>query len=138
MSESKTCQINLRLDSETKSALSIRQQQTKLNASEIVRRIILYGKVEVVYGEKDIMRYIARVHDALNQNQLSILNEIQRLERILERVQNSCNQITDSNELCRLLNDTANLIESWQTELRTKQCIAERMVVERVNIQRGE
>ena len=135
MGDTKDKQINIRLDDETMGRLLTAEQQSGLGASELIRSFIWNGQVNVCYGEKEIIRHISNMHDALNRNHLRILSEIQYLEKILEQVQASCGQIADSRELCCLINDTITIIEHWKMDSRKMQETVERSIMEDVNIQ---
>lgn len=81
MDSRKTKQANFRSDEETFSKLEDMKTKSGLDGSKVLRKLILDGKVEVHYGQREIMRKLSGIHDSFNQSMLEIRHDGQRLQK---------------------------------------------------------
>lgn len=84
MDSKKTKQANFRFDDETFAKLEDLKAKSGLDVSKLVRKLILDGKVEVHYGQREIMKKLSSIHDSFNQSMLEFRHDEQRLQKSVD------------------------------------------------------
>lgn len=84
MESRKTIQKNYRYDPETAAKLEDMAAKAGISESEVVRKLIWEGTVNVYYGHREVLKRLSSIHDSFNQSMLEMRHDGQRLQKSVD------------------------------------------------------
>lgn len=84
MESRKTIQKNHRYDPETAVKLEDMAAKAGISESEVVRKLIWEGVVNVHYGHREVLKKLSSIHDSFNQSMLEMRHDGQRLQKSVD------------------------------------------------------
>lgn len=127
-------QINVRFTEAEMAKLESMKRETNMNFSEIIRKLIECGKINVRHDQKSIITQITALHDDFNSYCHFINEKHEKMKTLITQIEDVSMHLKDKDTINFILAQTMFLLNQWMEEFRMERQRVEMELNEIVNI----
>ena len=82
--------IGFRLSEECQSKLAYEAEKAGMTKTAYLTKLIMHGEVNVLHNGKKLIEIVAKVHDGINQNAMSVRKDLSKIRKEIIELKNEC------------------------------------------------